>query len=207
MGWLRSFSHRGRDDGDSDEITDGSLAKRAQRGDLAAFETLVDRYQERVYSIVYHFVGNPEDASDLTQDIFVKVFQSIASFKGRSSFYTWLYRIATNQALDFLRKRVPFAVESLSQEEFTGQDEPQTTRRDHDPLKVVEARELQQMVEQAIHALPEKLRVTVILHDLEGLSQEETAQVLNCSVGTIKSRLFRARADLRERLRPYIEPE
>ncbi|MCC6441990.1 MAG: sigma-70 family RNA polymerase sigma factor [Armatimonadetes bacterium] len=204
MGWF-SFPRRARDEGFSEDPTDRFLVRRARQGDMAAYEKLVRRYQERIYSLVFRFVGNPEDAADLTQDTFVKAFQSLGSFQGNSSFYTWLYRIATNRALDFLRKRTPFPIESLSQEEFTRQDEPASARRDHDPERVAEAHELQRLVEEAIESLPEKLRAAIVLHDLEGLSQEETARVQECSVGTIKSRIFRARAELRKRLRSYVE--
>jgi RNA polymerase sigma-70 factor (ECF subfamily) len=183
-------------------VTDQTIVERVIKGDLDAFSTLVDKYQDRVYSAVLNYVSNPEDAVDITQEAFVKAYSNIRRFNASSAFYTWLYRIAINAAIDFLRKRKNKIVDSLDDDRYTEVGfEPVSKDASTDPEKVVTRSEQVHVLRSAISELSEKLRAVIVLHDVEGLSQDEVAAILNVPVGTVKSRVSRARAELRSILR------
>jgi len=192
------------------EPTDHELVNRANGGDSSAFDALVIRHQDRVFGTVLRIVGNREDALDLSQEIFLTVFQRLDRFLGKAKFSTWLYRIAVNRCRDELRRRG-----------FVKHTRPASldaTRPDGDPLREpasaapapeerAEAKETSAVVHAALAELPEEAREIVVLRDLEGLSYEETADVLEVPVGTVRSRLSRARVLLRDRLLPKLGRE
>lgn len=184
------------------EASESALIERWRGGEQRAFEELVARYEKRVYNLAYRMSGNADDASDLAQEAFVRVFTALPSFKGQSSFATWLYRIATNVCLDELRRRGRQPVLSLDQP--VAMEEGPVARQTVDPaagpLDELERTELRAAVQDGISALQPEHRAVIILRDLQGLPYEEIAGVLACSLGTVKSRLNRARLALRERL-------
>lgn len=192
------------------EPTDLELVERVQSGDAGAYEVLIKRYQHRVYAHVVRLTGSPEEAADLTQDVLVKVYCSLNRFRGQASFQTWLYRVATNLCVDRHRRRQrsPQVAQSLETAREDG-DEPALEPPDWDrnPERSALTGELQTKVREAIRQLSDKLRPVVVMHDLEGLSYEEIAAALQIPLGTVKSRLFNARAALKESLRPYLGPE
>jgi RNA polymerase sigma-70 factor, ECF subfamily len=187
-----------------DGITDQAVVERVLAGDMDAFSILVDRYQDRIYSAVLNYVSNRDDAVDITQEAFVKAYSKLRGFNAGSAFYTWLYRIAINAAIDFLRKRKSRPQDSLDDEKYTDVGfEPVSMDSGSDPEKVVVRSEQIRVMRKAISSLSDKLRSAVVLHDVEGLSQEEVAEILRVPVGTVKSRVSRARAELRYLLRKY----
>ena len=182
------------------------LVSRARAGDREAFEGLVSRYQDRVYTIIHGFVRDPDEALDLVQDTFIKAYQALGGFKGNAGFYTWLYRIAINNCKDHARKKTARPCVSLEDEQFQEVGfEPTATDPACDPAGMAETRELRDMVRDAIARLPEKLRMAIILHDIQGLPQQDVANILQCPVGTAKSHVFRGRARLRQLLGRYVE--
>ncbi|MBI3945963.1 MAG: sigma-70 family RNA polymerase sigma factor [Armatimonadetes bacterium] len=186
-------------------VPDDALVARARAGEQDAFETLVRRYQDRVYTIIHGFVRDPEDALDLTQDTFVKAYQALGRFRGGASFYTWVYRIAVNNCKDALRRRASRPWLSLEDEHFQELGFEPAADPGNDPAEVVEADEMRVVVRRAVAMLPEKLRAAITLHDLEGIPQQEVARILGCPLGTVKSHVFRGRARLRKLLRRYVE--
>jgi len=188
---------------------DTVLIQRCQANDAAAFNEIVSRYKNRVFNYVCRMVGPGSDAEDLTQETFVRAYLNMKSFQSRASLNTWLYRIATNICIDFTRKnkRVKTLTTSLQRED--DEDEADVEREIPDdrfnPQNLMLNKELGMRLDQALRSLPEKLRTVVLLHDIEGLPYEEIAQIADCPLGTVKSRLFNARAALREKLQPYLE--
>jgi len=188
--------------------TDDALVARVCAGDRDAYAVLVSRYQDRLYSVTHSFVRDPEDALDLVQDTFVKAFQALPRFRGGSSFYTWIYRIAVNNCKDFLRRRAVRPAYSLEDEQLHDVGfEPVSADPEGDPAGTAERRELCAAVREAVARLPEKLRLAVVLHDIEGLPQQDVADILKCPLGTVKSHVFRGRARLRKLLGSYVEGE
>jgi len=184
------------------------LVRRAQRGDLAAYDELVQRYQERIYATVYHMTSNHEDANDLAQDSFIKAFQALKSFKGGSSFYTWLYRIAVNKTINFLKQRKNRTHMSLNDLDFNTENNPDLVAliSDKTPRRDAGLKELQEKLNAALLKLSEPHRLVVVLHDVQGLSHEEVAKVMDCNIGTVRSRLFYARQQLQSWLTDYLKP-
>jgi len=181
--------------------TDQAVVERVIKGDVDAFSILVHKYQDRIYSVALNYVSNPEDAVDVTQEAFLKAYSKLRMFDSASAFYTWLYRIAINTSIDFLRKRKSRPAESLDDEKFSDVGfEPVSKDPSADPEKVAARTEQARLLKNAIASLSEKLRTVVVLHDVEGLSQEEVADILKVPVGTVKSRVSRARAELRQLL-------
>lgn len=191
------------------EPTDLELVERAQHGDRDAFERLVNRYQHRVFNHVSRMVESPDDAADLTQDIFIKVFRSLNRFRGQASFQTWLYRVTANVCVDRHRRarRSPQLARPVETDAGPGEAEPEVPDWDDNPERQMLTSELQQQVKLAILELSDKLRPVIVMHDLEGQSYEEIAAALQIPLGTVKSRLFNARAALKERLQPYLAHE
>jgi RNA polymerase sigma-70 factor (ECF subfamily) len=183
------------------------LVDRARGGDLKAYDELVKRYQERIYATVYHMTSNHEDANDLAQESFVKAYQALKSFKGGSSFYTWLYRIAVNKTINFLKQRKNRQHMSLNDLDFNAEHDPDLVAliSDKTPRREVGLTELQEKLNAALLKLSESHRMAVVLHDVQGLSHEEIAKIMHCNIGTVRSRLFYARQQLQALLADYVK--
>jgi RNA polymerase sigma factor (sigma-70 family) len=186
---------------------DLEVVRQVQGGDVAAFDRLISKYRERVFGIVYNMTSNREDAADLTQDAFIKAFQSIQRFGGQSSFFTWLYRIAVNSTLSHLRKtrlRSFFSLERINTDEPVSREIiaalTDKTGADRDTF----VRELQEKLNDAMQKLSIKHRTVVTLFEIDGLSHQEIAEVMDCSVGTVRSRLHYAKQLLQAELQPYM---
>jgi RNA polymerase sigma-70 factor, ECF subfamily len=189
-------------------VAEMDLVRRAQTGDLAAYDDLVKRYQERIYATVYHMTSNHEDANDLAQDSFIKAFQALKSFKGGSSFYTWLYRIAVNKTINFLKQRKNRIHMSLNDLDFNTENNPDLVAliSDKTPRRDAGLKELQEKLNAAMLKLSEPHRIVVVLHDVQGMSHEEVAEMMDCNIGTVRSRLFYARQQLQSLLTDYLKP-
>lgn len=196
------------DSGASAPADEGVLVKRARGGDLEAYDELVQRYQERIYATIYHMTSNHEDANDLAQESFIKAFQALKSFKGGSSFYTWLYRIAVNKTINFLKQRKNRIHMSLNDLDFNAEHDPDLVAfvSDKTPRREAGLSELQEKLNTALMKLSEPHRLVVVLHDVQGLSHEEIAKVMECNIGTVRSRLFYARQQLQAWLSDYLKP-
>jgi RNA polymerase sigma-70 factor (ECF subfamily) len=183
------------------------LVRRAKRGDDSAFEELVRRYDRNVFRIAQHITQNREDAEDVVQDAFLKAYGNLAQFQEQSKFYTWLVRIAVNEALMKLRRRRPERTISLDEEVKTEDDSVPREVADWspNPEQQYTQAELRDILDRTIHGLPATFRTVFVLRDVEGLSTEETAEALELSVPAVKSRLLRARLQLRERLNKYFQ--
>jgi RNA polymerase sigma-70 factor (ECF subfamily) len=183
------------------------LVDRARNGDLAAYDDLVKRYQERIYATVYHMTSNHEDANDLAQEAFIKAFQALKSFKGGSSFYTWVYRIAVNKTINFLKQRKNRTQMSLDDLDFNAEHDPDLVAliSDKTPRREVNLAELQEKLNEAMQKLSEPHRVVVTLHDVQGMSHEEIAKIMDCNIGTVRSRLFYARQQMQAYLSDYLK--
>jgi RNA polymerase sigma-70 factor (ECF subfamily) len=189
------------------QVDEMELVKRARRGDLAAYDQLVQRYQERIYATVYHMTANHEDANDLAQEAFIKGFQALKSFKGGSSFYTWVYRIAVNKTINFLKQRKNRSQMSLNDLDFNAEHDPDLVAliSDKTPRREAGLTELQEKLNEAMQKLSEPHRLVVTLHDVQGLSHEEIAKIMDCNIGTVRSRLFYARQQLQGFLSDYLK--
>lgn len=192
------------------EETDHNLVVLARNGDHQAFRLLVERYQRKVYSVTYGMVRNPEDAMDLTQDAFIKAYRNLASFQGSSSFYTWIYRIAVNLCIDHLRKNG--RVQSVDYDDKFKHDQDEVadgssllpSRLGGNPEKAMGRKELIEQMQQALESLSPNHRTVILLREVEGLSYEEIAQVLDISKGTVMSRLHHARKNMQTALSSYV---
>jgi RNA polymerase sigma-70 factor (ECF subfamily) len=187
----------------SDELT---LVRAAKAGDIKAFEELVKRYDRNIFRIAQHITQNREDAEDVVQDAFLKAYGNLAQFQEQSKFYTWLVRIAVNEALMKLRRRRPERTVSLDQEVRTEEDSMPREVADWspNPEQQYSQAELRDILGKTIQGLPSGFRTVFILRDVEGLSTEETADALGLSIPAVKSRLLRARLQLRDRLNKYF---
>jgi RNA polymerase sigma-70 factor (ECF subfamily) len=183
------------------------LVRQARKGDLGAYDELVRRYQERIYATVYHMTANHEDANDLAQEAFIKAFQALNSFKGGSSFYTWVYRIAVNKTINFLKQRKNKAQMSLDDIDTNAEHDPDLVAliSDKTPRREIALSELQEKLNTAMQKLSEPHRLVVTLHDVQGLSHEEIADIMDCNIGTVRSRLFYARQQLQAYLSDYLK--
>lgn len=187
--------------------SDLAVVRHVQAGEVAKFDQLVMKYRGRLYGVIYHLTSNREDASDLTQDAFIKAFQSINRFQGQSSFFTWLYRIAVNSTLTHLRKqrlRTFFSFEKIDQEDEVAAEVvaalTDTTGADRETF----AHELQEKLNEAMQKLSIKHRTVITLFEIDGLSHQDIAEVMDCSVGTVRSRLHYAKQLLQSELQSYI---
>jgi RNA polymerase sigma factor RpoE len=190
-----------------EEASDLELVRRAQREDMRAYDVLVRRYQERLYATVYHMTSNHEDANDLTQETFIKAFRALRSFKGDSSFYTWIYRIAVNKTINFLKQRRNRVHLSLNDMDFNAEHDPDLVAliSDKNPRRDLNLSELQEKLNGAMQRLSEHHRMVVTLHDIQGLSHEEIGKIMDCNIGTVRSRLFYARQQLQAYLSDYLK--
>jgi RNA polymerase sigma-70 factor (ECF subfamily) len=188
--------------------SDWMIVQRVQAGDVASFDELILKYRERVYAMIYNMTSNREDAADLTQDSFIKAFQSINRFQGQSSFFTWLYRIAVNSSLTHIRKnklRTFFSFDKVHED--AGVSEVINRLIDKkDVERDVFVHELQEKLNEALQKLSIPHRTVVTLFEIDGLSHEEIAEVMNCSVGTVRSRLHYAKQLLQVELQSYVRP-
>jgi RNA polymerase sigma-70 factor (ECF subfamily) len=184
---------------------DEALVRRAQHGERAAFDQLVQRYQERLYGAVYHMTSNHDDTNDLVQDTFIKAYNKLGTFKGESSFYTWIYRSAMNRTINFLKRRRRHHY-SLDDVDTGIQTDPDFVElQSHvTPRREVGLRELQEKLNEAFQKLSEDHRAVVAMHDVQGMTHADIAKVLQCSEGTVRSRLFYARQQLQGLLSDYI---
>lgn len=193
-------------DGTAANRSESDLIEAAQDGDRRAFDSLVEAHYRSVYNTAYRMLGTPSAASDATQSVFVRVWEALSSFRGDATFRTWLYRITMNVCLDELRRRKN---EPLSLTEDDDEREPGGERDMPDlsdePGRTAEQRDLQRLVQEAISRLPADFRTVIVLYDLRGLSYQEISAVLEIPLGTVKSRLNRARQALREEIAPHME--
>jgi RNA polymerase sigma-70 factor (ECF subfamily) len=189
------------------EYEDVDLVKASQDGTLAAFDELIQRYQQRVYATVYHMTSSHEDADDLTQESFIKAYKALKRFKGESSFYTWIYRIAVNRTINFLkqRKRKSYHM-SLNDMDMQVENHADLLMfiSDNTPRRDVRLNELQEKMNEAMQKLSETHRLTVTLHDVQGMSHDEIGKIMDCNTGTVRSRLFYARQQLQALLSEYL---
>lgn len=185
---------------------DFAVVRQVQAGDVAAFDKLIVKYRERVFGVVYNLISNREDASDLTQDAFIKAFQSINRFQGQSSFFTWLYRIAVNTTLTHLRKhrnRTFFSLENIQEDQSNAQVIAQLSDK-NGADRDAQLRELQEKLNEAMQKLSIKHRTVITLFEIDGLSHAEIAEITECSEGTVRSRLHYAKQFLQAELSLYL---
>lgn len=189
------------------DMSDLSLVRRVQRGDKGAFDALVLKYQHKVVKLVMRYVRNPAEAEDIAQEAFVKAYRALPQFRGDSAFYTWLYRIAINSAKNAIvsRDRSPIEYDLDLQNSEESYDVQGRLKDSETPEALVLTDEIRTTVNRAIEALPEDLRTAIVLRELEGLSYEEIAATMDCPVGTVRSRIFRAREAIDRRLREVFE--
>ena len=183
------------------------LVQRVQMGVESAYDELVRRYQERVYATIYHMTANHEDAADLAQETFIKGFQALKLFKGDSSFYTWVYRIAVNKTINFLKARKNKSHLSLNDLDLNAENNPDMVAlvSENTPRREVGLNELQEKLNEAMLKLSPVHRLVVTLHDVQGLAHEEIANIMDCNIGTVRSRLFYARQQLQAYLSDYLK--
>ena len=193
-------------------IDDSVLVQQSQMGDTTAMERLILRYQNRIYNVILKMCGNPDDAAELAQETFVKVIESIDKFQGKSSFYTWLFRIAVNLTLNHCQRSSRTAARSLDAEETEPDGTTSQTLRDClsderalDPAAVAQNRELCELAKKSLLQLEEPQRAVVVLRDIEGMDYAQIADVLNIELGTVRSRLSRARSSLRDILEAMLK--
>ena len=192
---------------------DQQLVERVRQGDMQAFEMLVVKYQRRIERLISRFVRDVDLVPDIAQETFIRAYRAIPQFRGESAFYTWLYRIAVNTAKKALAdlKRDPVMTESALAS--ASQDDEGTERREHElshdetPEALMASREIADTVNAAIAALPDDLRQAILLREIEGLSYDEIAVVMACPIGTVRSRIFRAREAIATRLRPHLDTQ
>ncbi len=189
-----------------DREVDQQLVEQAQRGDKKAFELLVVKYQRKLARLLSRFIRDASEVEDVTQEAFIKAYRALPSFRGDSAFYTWLYRIGINTAKNYLvslGRHAP-TVTRIDSEEAEGIEEGDQLRDLNTPENQMMSRQLAETVDQALQELPEELRTAITLREIDGMSYEEIAQIMNCPIGTVRSRIFRAREAIAERLRPQL---
>jgi len=190
-----------------DREIDQQLVERAQRGDKSAFELLVAKYQRKLARLLSRFIRDPAEVEDVAQEAFIKAYRALPSFRGESAFYTWLYRIGINTAKNYLvamGRRAPTSTE-VEAEEAEGQEGGELLRDINTPESLLLTKEIGNTVNAAIESLPEELRSAIQLRELEGMSYEEIAKLMDCPIGTVRSRIFRAREAIAERLKPLLD--
>lgn len=191
----------------SERDADAVLVERVQRGDKKAFELLVAKYQRKIMRLLSRLIRDPVEVEDVAQDAFIKAYRALPQFRGESAFYTWLYRIAVNTAKNHLvaTRRRPSGGTQYETEDGETFDETDNLSDINTPEAAFASREIAETVNQAIDALPEELRTAIVLREIEGLSYEEIAQTMGCPIGTVRSRIFRAREAIATRLRPLLD--
>jgi RNA polymerase sigma factor (sigma-70 family) len=191
------------------QVEERVLVKMAQEGDMAAYDELVKRYQERIYATLYHMTANHEDAHDMAQEAFIKAYRALKSFKGDSSFFTWVYRIAVNKTINFLKQRKNRGQGnmSLNDLDFNAEHDPELVAlvSEKTPRRDLNLAELQEKLNAAMQKLSDAHRLVVTLHDVQGMSHEEISKIMDCNTGTVRSRLFYARQQLQAYLSDYLK--
>lgn len=190
----------------TDRDLDWAIVQRVQEGNVGAFDQLVQKYREHIFSVIYNLTSNREDASDLTQETFIKAFRAIGRFKGKSAFFTWLYRIAINTTMTFLKKRGRrryINYETINEEASAAEIVEKLTAKQRSEKGAL-VQELQEKLNESLQKLSPKHRTVVILHEIEGLEHAEIAEITKTSVGTVRSRLHYAKQQLQSYLRDYI---
>ena len=190
----------------SDREIDQQLVERAQRGDKQAFELLVSKYQRKLARLLSRFIRDSAEVEDVTQEAFIKAYRALPTFRGDSAFYTWLYRIGINTAKNYLvamGRRAPTTTEIDSEEAEDFEDGDQL-RDLNTPENELMSRQVAETVNQTLAELPEELRTAITLREIEGLSYEDIANIMNCPIGTVRSRIFRAREAIAAKLRPLL---
>ncbi|MEM9385815.1 MAG: RNA polymerase sigma factor RpoE [Pseudomonadota bacterium] len=190
----------------SNRTTDQLLVERAQRGDSTGFDLLVTKYQHKIVQLIRRYVHDPQESLDVAQEAFIKAFRALPNFRGDSAFYTWLYRIAINTAKNHLvaarRRPIDYDFDPQDQEQY----DLQGRLKDVDtPEGLALTGEIRRTIERAIEELPEDLRTAIMLRELEGLSYEDIANAMDCPVGTVRSRIFRAREAISKHLQPLLD--
>ena len=184
------------------------LLQESRKGNLAAFDELIRRHQARVYATIYHMTFNREDADDLTQETFIKAYRALKSFKGDSAFSTWIYRIAVNKTINFLKQRRR-KFTHLSLHKSDPADEGRGVGRqfisEHTPRRDIQLEELQEKLNEALQKLSEVHRLVVTLHDIQGMPHDDIGKIMDCNTGTVRSRLFYARRQLQAYLSNYLK--
>ena len=191
----------------TDREIDRQLVARAQRGDKQAFELLVEKYQRKLARLLSRFIRDPAEVEDVTQEAFIKAYRALPAFRGDSAFYTWLYRIGINTAKNYLMalgRRAPTSTE-VEAEEAEGFEEGEQLRDINTPESVLLSNEIARTVNSTIEKLPEELRTAIQLREIEGMSYEDIAKVMDCPIGTVRSRIFRAREAIAGELRPLLD--
>ena len=189
-----------------DREVDQQLVERAQRGDKHAYELLVVKYQRRLARLISRFVRDAAEVEDVTQEAFIKAYRALPTFRGESAFYTWLYRIGINTAKNYLlalKRRAPTST-SFDVDEAEGFDEAELLQEVSTPENELMSKQVVEVVNSSLQQLPDDLRTALTLREIEGLSYEEIADVMNCPIGTVRSRIFRAREAIAENLRPLL---
>lgn len=187
-------------------VPDNELVRRAQADDLEAYQALMSRYQPRIHSLIYNMTSNKEDTEDLLQEVFIKAHSALPKFKGKSSFYTWVYRIAVNRSINFLKKRKRRSALSLNDiDSGIERDEVYVEiSRKNTPFRDARLNEIQEKLNAAIQRLSDKHRTVVVMHDIEGISHDQIAEIIGVSSGTVRSRLFYARKQLQAELSEFM---
>jgi RNA polymerase sigma-70 factor (ECF subfamily) len=191
----------------SDREIDRQLVERVQRGDKHAFDLLVVKYQRRLARLLSQFVRDSAEVEDIAQETFIKAYRALPSFRGDSAFYTWLYRIGINTAKNFLvsqGRKAPATINGFDNEDAENFEGADQLREMNTPESELMGKQVAQTVNQALDALPEELRTAIILREIEGLSYEEIADIMECPIGTVRSRIFRAREAVADKLRPLL---
>lgn len=191
---------------ESDRDQDWALVQRVQAGDLRAFEVLVNKYQRKIARLLARMVRDVDEIDDIVQEAFIKAYRALGNFRGESAFYTWLYRIAVNTAKNHLvaSNRRPSALREMGDESGETFDESDTLSDIETPESVLLSRQIAATVNTAIEELPEELKTAIVLREIEGLSYDEIAEIMNCPIGTVRSRIFRAREAIAARLKPIL---
>ncbi|HQU61872.1 MAG: RNA polymerase sigma factor RpoE [Nitrosomonas sp.] len=190
----------------SDREIDQQLVERVQNGDKHAFDLLVAKYQRKLTRLLSQFVRDPAEVEDVVQEAFIKAYRALPAFRGDSAFYTWLYRIGINTAKNYLvsQGRKASTLQGIDTEDAENFEEGGTLREMNTPESELMSKQIAQTVNQTLEQLPEELRTAIVLREIEGLSYDEIAKIMECPIGTVRSRIFRAREAISEELRPLL---